>query len=199
MRMKIELLDVTCHDHMDGCEGDAFYVLSAFHVGTEIVQVGLTTPMSVRENETVRFISNESVLFDADVTDKQSIAGGMIAFHADFSSDWHQRTAWLASIQAQVLKMVQKQTLPPAHMRISSTATLTTINTLSAASVLAAAANGWYLVAPRVDEQNELGQVTVEGIEPHGSTLQEMLWAFKWVRPTWSKWGYVLRYQIARG
>ena len=72
------------------------------------------------------------------------------------------------------------------------------VSPVRAATVLAAAVHGWYLVAPRIEQDDELGQLTLDRIPARGATVQDISWGFKWMRGTSSTWSYTLRYLISR-
>ena len=103
-------MDVICHDQEDA--SDAFYILSAFHMGTEMIQIGLTTPLRVYENEVIRFADHERALFSANVPYERAIQGGMVAFHASFTHDWRKRRAWIDAIHAYVVKAIMTDVIP---------------------------------------------------------------------------------------
>lgn len=193
MRVSIELLDVTRHDSggVDGADKD-FYVVSAFHVGTQIVQIGLTTPISLLPAMTRYFDENERSIFYAEVPLHQHVQGGCVAFATDFSLNWMLRPAWLTAIKKHMMQNV----LATAVLARKSSAE--SEDDLRASTVLAAAVDGWYCIAPQFILDEEVGQLLQESISPAGPATQTLSWHCHWMHAAPVPWEYTVRYCVRR-
>src|SRR4028118_539861 len=92
VRMKIELIDVVCGNTEDVTGADHFYLVGALAGGT-VVKPILTKPIKINDKQRKTFPAGESVLFEGDVPQGQSVKGGIKAYDQDASGDWGQAGA----------------------------------------------------------------------------------------------------------
>lgn len=78
VRMKIELIDVYCRDTEDVTGADDFYLVGAL-VGGGVTKPILTTPIKINDKQRKTFPGGQTVLFEGEVPQGQSVKGGIKA------------------------------------------------------------------------------------------------------------------------
>ena len=180
VRMKIELIDVVCRDTEDVTGADEFYLLGALAGGT-VVKPILTKPISINDNQRKTFPAGESVLFEGDVPQGQSVKGGIKAYDEDAGKDWAQYGSTVTAISGAVS---------------TALATFGGPQGATAGAVLSAATKGVGILAS-LDKDDLLGSTELE-ISATGPAFEERSWLMKEGGLGWSTWDYTVRYRIAR-
>jgi len=179
VRMKIELIDVVCGNTEDVTGADHFYLVGALAGGT-VVKPILTKPIKINDKQRKTFPAGESVLFEGDVPQGQSVKGGIKAYDQDASGDWAQYGSAVTGISSAVSTV----------LRLTGLAT-------TAGSILAAATQGIGILAS-LDKDDLLGSTELE-ISPTGPAFEERSWPMKKTGGIgWSTWDYTVRYRISR-
>ncbi len=178
VRMKIELIDVYCRDTEDITGADHFYLVGALAGGT-VVKPILTKPIKINDKQRKTFPAGESVLFEGDVPQGQSVKGGIKAYDEDASHDWGQYGSTVTGISSAV----------------SSVLAMTGVGA-TAGAVLSAATQGVGLLAS-LDKDDLLGTTELE-ISATGPAFEERSWLMVEKGIGWSTWNYTVRYRIQR-
>jgi hypothetical protein len=178
VRMKIELIDVVCRDTEDVMGADEFYLVGAL-AGGGVVKPILTKPVDIKKKERKTFPAGESVLFEGDVPQGQSVKGGIKAYDEDASRDWAQYGSTVNGISGAV----------------STVLTITGVG-ITAAAILSAATKGVGILAS-LDQDDLLGSTELE-ISATGPAFEERSFLMKEGGIGWSTWDYTVRYRIQR-
>ncbi len=173
VRMKIELIDVYCRDTEDVMGADEFYLVGALAGGT-VVKPILTKPMSINDKQRKTFPAGESILFEGDVPQGQSVRGGIKAYDEDFGKDWAKYGTMVSAISSGV------------GIILGGTP-----------GVILGAATKAFGAFSSLDKDDELGSTELE-ISATGPSKEERSWLIEKEGSSWSNWDYTLRYRIAR-
>lgn len=180
VRMKIELIDVFCRDTEDVTGADEFYLVGAL-VGGTVIKPILTTPISINDNQKKTFPSDQTVLFEGDVPQGQSVKGGIKAYDEDGAKNWAKYSSTVNAISTAVSVVLSAYGGPPG---------------IAAGAILAAATQGLGLLASD-DDDDLLGSTELE-ISAIGPAFEERSWLMKEEGLGWSTWDYTVRYRISR-
>ena len=180
VRMKIELIDVYCRDTEDVTGADEFYLVGALAGGT-VVKPILTKPISINDKQKKTFPAGESVLFEGDVPQGQSVKGGIKAYDEDFAKDWAQYGSTVTAISGGVSTLLSTFGGPQGA---------------TAGAILTVATQGIGLLAES-DKDDLLGSTLLE-ISTTGPAFEERSWLMKEGGLGWSTWDYTVRYRIQR-
>ncbi len=180
VRMKIELIDVYCGITEDRTGADEFYLLGALAGGT-VVKPILTKPISINDKQTKTFPAGESVLFEGEVPQGQSVKGGIKAYDEDFAKDWAQYGSVVTAISGAVSKALAMADPQGA----------------TAGAILAAVTTGVGFFSS-LDKDDLLGTTELE-ISATGSAFEERSWRMRYTGPAYiCKGEYTVRYRISR-
>jgi hypothetical protein len=178
--MKIELVDVYCGNTEDVTGADEFYLLGALAAGT-VVKPVLTTPININDKQTKTFPAGQTVIFEGEVPQGQSVKGGIQAFDEDFGKDWAKYGSTVSAISAAVSKILSMA--GPAGV--------------TAGAILGAATTVGGILSS-LDKDDLLGTTQLE-ISPTGPAFEERRWLMKKTGSIgWSTWDYTVRYRIQR-
>jgi len=181
VRMKIELIDVYCRDTEDVTGADEFYLVGALAGGT-VVKPILTKPIRINDDQRKTFPAGESVLFEGDVPQGQSVKGGIKAYDQDFAKDWAKYGSTVTEMSGAVS---------------TALATFGGPQGATAEDILKAVTKevGWFL---NLDRDELLGRTELE-ISATGPAFEERSWLMKTRGGSgWSTWDYTVRYRIQR-
>jgi hypothetical protein len=177
--MKIELIDVVCRDTEDVTGADEFYLVGALAGGT-VVKPILTKPIDINDDQRKTFPAGESVLFEGDVPQGQSVKGGIKAYDEDAGKDWSDYHTRVLEITTAVVAVVSRMGPLAA----------------TAAAILAAAIVGASITVSS-DKDDLLGSTELE-ISTTGPAFEERSWLMMEEGFGWSTWDYIVRYRITR-
>lgn len=180
VRMKIELLDVYCRDTDDVANADEFYLVGALAGGT-VVKPILTKPIRINDHQGKTFPADQTVLFEGEVPQGESVKGGIKAFDQDFAKDWAQ----YGSVVTQISDGVSR-----------ALAFLGGPQVATAGSILEAVTKGVDFFS-KLDQDDLLGSTELE-ISATGPAFEERSWLMKQKGLGWSTWDYTVRYRIQR-
>jgi hypothetical protein len=180
VRMKIELIDVYCRDTEDVTGPDEFYLVGALAGGT-VVKPILTKPISINDKKTKTFPAGESVLFEGEVPQGQSVKGGIKAYDEDFGKDWAQYGSTVTAISGAVSTALSTFGGPQGA---------------TAGMILGAVTKGIGFFSS-LDKDDLLGTTELE-ISATGPAFEERSWLMVETGIGWSTWNYTVRYRIAR-
>ncbi|MEG4962505.1 MULTISPECIES: hypothetical protein [unclassified Microcoleus] len=177
--MKIELIDVYCRDTEDVTGADEFYLVGALAGGT-VVKPILTKPISINDKQRKTFPAGESVLFEGEVPQGQSVKGGIKAYDEDAAKDWAQYGSVVSGISGAV-----------------STVLSATGVGATAGMILGVVTKGVGFFSS-LDKDDLLGTTELE-ISATGPSKEERSWLIQKLGGSgWSNWDYTLRYRISR-
>lgn len=173
VRMKIELIDVYCRDTEDITGADEFYLVGAL-VGGTVVKSILTKPIDINDKQRKTFPAGQTVLFEGEVPQGQSVKGGIQAYDEDFGKDWAQYGTMVSAISTGVGLILGG----------------------APGAILAAATNAFGVIGS-LDKDDLLGSTELE-ISATGPAFEERSWLIQKKGSNWSNWDYTLRYRIQR-
>lgn len=179
VRMKIELVDVSCGNTEDVTGADEFYLVGALAGGT-VVKPILTTPISINDKQRKTFPAGQTVLFEGEVPQGQSVKGGIKAYDEDAAKDWAKYGSTITQISDAVSQALAKA--GPTGV--------------TAGKILSVATQGVGLLAS-LDKDDLLGTTELE-ISATGPAFEERSWLMKEKGLGWSTWDYTVRYRISR-
>jgi hypothetical protein len=177
--MKIELIDVYCRDTEDVTGADEFYLVGAL-VGGTVRKAILTKPIDINDNQRKTFPADQTVLFEGEVPQGQSVKGGIKAYDEDAAKDWAKYSSTVNAISAAVAAGIA----------------LTGPQGATAGAILTIATQGIGLLAES-DKDDLLGSTLLE-ISTTGPAFEERSWLMKEGGLGWSTWDYTVRYRIQR-
>lgn len=180
VRMKIELIDVVCRDTEDITGADHFYLVGAL-VGGTVTKPILTKPIRINDDQRKTFPAGESVLFEGEVPQGQSVKGGIKAFDEDAGKDWDQYGSVVSGISGAVSKALALLGGPAGA---------------TAGAVLGAVTQGVGFFSS-LDKDDLLGTTELE-ISATGPRFEERSWLMSKKGSFWSSWDYTVRYRIER-
>ncbi|PSB29180.1 hypothetical protein C7B69_09445 [filamentous cyanobacterium Phorm 46] len=179
--LKIELIDVTCRDTEDITGADDFYLMGAL-AGGAVTKAILTRPIKINNRQTKTFRPEDTVLFEGEIPEGQSVKGGLKAYDEDAAKDWTKYGDTIKKITSAVSAAVSAAGGP--HGAIAGT-------------ILSAAVTGSGWLAT-LDKDYLLGTTELE-ISATGPSMEERSWVMsKKGGSGWSTWDYTLRYRITR-
>lgn len=178
-KVKIELVDVYCGDTEDVTGADDFYLVGAL-VGGGQTKAILTRPIKINDKQRKSFSPDDSVLFDGEIAEGQTIKGGLKAYDEDAAKDWGKHGATVQEISS----------------NISSALGAVGPEGVIAGKILgiATAAVG---ILSSLDRDDLLGATELE-ISSIGPSYEVREWRMKEGGMGWSTWDYSLRYRISR-
>ena len=181
VRMKIELIDVYCGNTEDVAGADEFYLLGALAGGT-VVKPILTKPININDKQTKTFPAGQTVLFEGEVPQGQTVKGGIKAYDEDVAKDWAQYGSVVTAISGAVSTFL---------------ATVGGPQGATAGAILGAVTKGVGFFSS-LDKDDLLGSTELE-ISPTGPAFEERSWLMKKTGSIgWSTWDYKVRYRISR-
>jgi hypothetical protein len=181
VKMKIELLDVYCGNTEDVAGADEFYLLGALAGGT-VVKPILTKPININDKQTKTFPAGQTVLFEGDVPQGQSVKGGIKAYDEDFAKDWAKYGSTVNQISGAVSTLL---------------ATFGGPQGATAGAILGAVTKGVDFFS-KLDQDDLLGTTELV-ISATGPQYEERSWLMKKTGGIgWSTWDYKVRYRIQR-
>lgn len=180
-RIKIELIDVQCKNTEDVSGGDEIYLVGAMVGGTE-TKAFLTKPIRINNNQTKKIPSDQSVMFEGDLPEGETIKGAIAAYDEDSNHDWDKYGKIVTTITNVVSSIVSKAGGPKGV--VAGTILSATVGVLGQIMSL--------------DKDDNLGSVQLV-ISSAGPELEEMTICFSGnLIPWYSDWEYRLRYKITR-
>jgi hypothetical protein len=180
VKMKIELIDVKCRDTEDVTGADHFYIVGAL-VGGGVTKPVLTKPIKINDDQKKTFPAGQTVLFEGEVPQGQSVKGGIKAYDEDAAKDWAKYGSTITQISDAVSQALAKA--GPTGV--------------TAGKILSVATQGVGLLAS-LDKDDLLGTTELE-ISATGPAFEERSWLLKKTGGIgWSTWDYTVRYRISR-
>lgn len=180
VNIKIELMDVYCGDTEDITGADDFYLVGAL-VGGGTTKAILTRPVKINDKQTKRFAPEDSVLFEGDIPQGQSVKGGLSAYDEDAAKDWAR--------YGDTIKQISNS--------VSSALAGAGPEAAIAGKILSAATTGIGILSG-LDKDDLLGATQLE-ISATGPAFEERTWKMSRKSSTgWSTWDYAVRYRIHR-
>ena len=180
VRLRIELLDVTCRDTEDLLVPDTFYLMIVLAVSDAIRSAVVTDPMKMKAGQTHAFSVPDAIVFDGPVGDLKAAIGGVKAYEEDFAKDWTHKSRWVK----QILKG-----LPPFSALPESRSAAADLILTAAGTVLDLHAHS--------DRDDLLGSLPVV-IPMDGPLREEERWVFKEEGLGLSTWDYTVRCLVTR-
>ena len=179
-KIKIELIDVKCRDTEDVTGADHFYLVGAL-VGGTVVKPILTKPIKINDDQRKTFRAGETVLFEGEVPQGQSVKGGIKAYDEDAAKDWAKYGSTVTQISDAV----------------STALAMAGPKGVAAGVILSAATKGVGILAS-LDKDDLLGSTELE-ISATGPAFEERSWLMKKTGSIgWSTWDYTVKYRISR-
>lgn len=179
-KVRIELVDVYCGDTEDVIGADDFYLVGAL-VGGGQTKAILTRPIKINDKQRKTFRPDDSVLFDGEIPEGQTIKGGLKAYDEDAAKDWAQHGTKVQEISRNVSSALAG--VGPEGVMAGKILAIAT----AAAGILSS-----------LDRDDLLGATELE-ISSIGPSLEEREWRMsKKGGGGWSTWDYSLRYRISR-
>jgi hypothetical protein len=178
-KVKIELVNVYCGNTEDVTGADEFYLFGAL-VSGGVTKPILTTPININDKQTKTFPTGQTVIFEGEVPQGQSVKGGIKAYDEDFAKDWAQYGSTVTAISGAVSTL------------LSATGVAAT-----AGMILSAVTKGVGFFS-NLDKDDLLGSTELE-ISATGPRLEEQSWLMQEKGVIgWSTWEYRVRYRITR-
>jgi hypothetical protein len=178
--MKIELIDVYCRDTEDVTGADEFYLVGALAGGT-VVKPILTKPININDKQRKTFPADQSILFEGEAPQGESVKGGIKAYDEDFAKDWAKYGSAVTGISGAVSRLLETVGGPKGA---------------TAAKILSAVTTGVDFFSS-LDKDDLLGSTVLE-ISATGPAFEERSWLMKEGGLGWSTWDYTVRYRIQR-
>lgn len=180
--IRIDLVEVKCHDTEDVLGTDEFYILGAVACSGGNAKAILTTPFKIKDDQTCVFPPAEAVVFDEDVSDGETITLVLHAYDEDASKDLEKleemRAIWMREIQENNDMLIN--------------------NDKRAEYVRNLAQNLFMKVMHLEGEDDHLGTLDVV-IPTKGDPLEDKFWRLSggsWLQG--AHWDYEVMYRIAR-
>ena len=149
--------------------------------GGTVVKPILTKPISINDKQTKTFPAGQTVIFEGDVPQGQSVKGGIKAYDEDFGKDWTQYGSTVTAISGAV----------------STVLSATGPQGATAGMILSAVTEGVAFFS-NLDKDDLLGSTELE-ISATEPALEERSWLMKKTSGIgWSTWDYTVRYRITR-
>ncbi|MEH2119392.1 hypothetical protein [Nostoc sp.] len=178
-KLKVELVDVYCRDTEDVTGADDFYLVGGL-VGGETTKAILTTPIKINDKQKKSFKPDQTVLFEGEVPQGQSVKGGLKAYDEDAAKDWAN----------------YGDTVKKISSAISGAIASTGPQGAVAGTILSAATTGGGFLAS-LDKDDLLGSTELE-ISSTGPSHEEQAWKMSKSGIGWSTWDYTVTYRISR-
>jgi hypothetical protein len=180
IRLRIELLDVTCRDTDDLFVSDTFYMTAVLAVSDTTRSAVITDPIKMKAGQTHAFSAPDAIVFDGPVEDREAVIGGVKAYEEDFAKDWTHKTRWAKEIL---------RGLPPFSALPESLSAAATVILTAAGTVLDLQAHS--------DRDDLLGCLPLV-IPMAGPLSEEERWVLKEEGLGLSTWDYTVRCLITR-
>ena len=142
--------------------------------GGTVVKPILTKPISINDKQRKTFPAGESVLFEGEVPQGQTVKGGIKAYDEQFGKDWAKYGSTVTAISGAVSSVLGG----------------------TPAMILGAATNAFAVLGP-LDKDDLLGSTQLE-ISATGPAFEERSWLMVKTGGFWSTWDYTVRYRISR-
>ncbi|MEH1833872.1 MAG: hypothetical protein V7L29_17820 [Nostoc sp.] len=179
-RVKVELVNVYCRDTEDVTGADDFYLVGGL-VGGQTTKAILTTPIKINDKQTKSFKPDQTVLFEGEIPQGQSVKGGLKAYDEDAGKDWAK----------------YGDTVKKISSAISGAIAATGPQGAVAGTILSAATTAGGILAS-LDKDDLLGSTELD-ISSTGPSHEERAWKMsKTSSIGWSTWDYTLTYRISR-
>ena len=178
-KIKIELVDVYCGNTEDVTGADEFYLVGAL-VGGGVVKSILTMPININDKQRKTFPAGQTVIFEGEVPQGQSVKGGIKAYDEDAAKDWSQYGSTVTAISGSV----------------STVLAATGPQGATAGMILGAVTQGVDFFSS-LDKDDLLGSTELE-ISATEPEFEERSWVMKAGGTGWSTWNYTVRYRISR-
>lgn len=189
-RIRVELAYVTCRDTEDVTGADEFYIAGVVITDNANLRKGiLTTPISINDGQTKTFRPEETILFEGDLPDNQSVGLMLQAYDEDAAKDWSKRPEWINTT-------TQKVGTAAGGAVAAGLASNPIGWTAIAAGLAAGLALGGFHLAMGSDKDDQLGTTNIV-IPVTGRANEVKAWHFSrsgW----WSGWDYTVTYRIHR-
>jgi hypothetical protein len=180
IRLRIELLDVTCRNTEDLFVPDTFYLMGVLAVSDATRSAVITDPIKMKAGQTHAFSAPDAIVFDGPVGDREAVMGGLKAYEEDFAKDWTHKTRWVKEILLG---------LPPFSALPESLSAAADLILTSAGTVMDLQAHS--------DRDDLLGSLPLV-IPVAGPLSEEERWVFKEEGLGLSTWDYTVRCLITR-
>ncbi|MEH2455910.1 hypothetical protein [Nostoc sp.] len=180
-KVKVELVDVYCQDTEDVTGADDFYLVGGL-VGGAITKGILTTPIKINDKQKKFFKPGQTVLFEGEIPQGQSIKGGLKAYDEDAAKDWAK----------------YGQTVQEITNAISGALAVVSPPEAVAETILSVATKGVGILNS-INKDDLLGATELE-ISFTEPSHEERAWKMskKQDSRSWSSWDYTLNYRIIR-
>lgn len=179
-KLKVELVDVYCRDTEDVTGADDFYLIGGL-VGGQTTKAILTTPIKINDKQKKSFKPDQTVLFEGEIPQGQSVKGGLKAYDEDAAKDWAK----------------YGETVKKISSAISGAIAATGPQGAVAGTILSAATTAASWIGS-LDKDDLLGTTELE-ISSTGPSHEERSWVISKKSGTgWSTWDYTLTYRISR-
>ncbi|MEH2375783.1 hypothetical protein [Nostoc sp.] len=178
--VKVELIDVYCQDTEDVTGADDFYLIGGL-VGGQTTRGILTTPIKINDKQKKSFKPDQTVLFEGEIPQGQSVKGGLKAYDEDAAKDWAK----------------YGETVKKISSAISGAIAATGPQGAVAGTILSAVTTAGGILAS-LDKDDLLGSTELD-ISSTGPSHEERAWKMSKKSGTgWSTWDYTLTYRISR-
>lgn len=201
MRVRIELLDVYCHNTEDVTGADTLYLAGGVSDGKQFQPV-LTNRMWINDRQTRYFYPDRRVIFDAQVPDNKAVHIGLTAWDEDAAKDWARHGEWVQRISNQIADELEQlprdPNIPPQSGNPYEEQDPDPAKV--AAALLRVGVKVVDFFASR-DKDDNLGQLAIAiPVSMIGTELRE--WQCKGNRYGgvlgWSTWDYAIRYRVSQ-
>ncbi|WP_298989767.1 hypothetical protein [uncultured Pseudokineococcus sp.] len=180
-RVRVQLLDVLCHDTEDVTGSDTFYLVSAVTAGSD-VKAAVTRRQDLGDGQRGTFSADERVLYDGPIEPDTPLIVALGAFDEDAAKSYERYEEVVQAVKRGVA------------VALSATGN-------AGAAVAASALVDVVGALVELDEDDELG---TRGFEVHADDLvpgtTTHVWTIKgrWGGGLfgWSTWHYTLRYSV---
>ncbi|MGL5064978.1 MAG: hypothetical protein ACRC62_33845 [Microcoleus sp.] len=182
--IKVKLVDVSCRDTEDITGADDFYLVGAL-VGGGVTKAILTRPIKINDNQTKTFRPEDSVLFEGNIPEGESIKGGLKAYDEDAGKDWAK----------------YGDTIKQITTKVANAVAMAGPEGVIAGKILSLATTGLGILA-KLDKDDLLGTTELE-ISATGPAQEVHEWNMskkdsKGSIKGWSTWDYTVKYEITR-
>ncbi|HEY9877289.1 MAG TPA: hypothetical protein V6D29_02480 [Leptolyngbyaceae cyanobacterium] len=200
MRVRIELLDVYCHNTEDLTGADALYLVGGVSDGRQSQPV-LTHRIEINDGQTRQFDLGDRLIFDAEVPDHPLgyVHIGLTAWDEDTAKQWVNRGEWKQNVAHHIdqqLAQLPRDPHNPPPFGLSPAPDPAKV----AFALMQAGINGVKSL-PNSQSDDPSGQLTLDiPIGMRGTEIRE--WRCKGSRfggVLGSTWDYTIRYRIYQG
>ncbi len=184
--IRVELVEIHCNKDKnteDITGADEFYFVSAFKSGS-LQKAVVSTPFDINTDQTKTFSEKDKILFAGDVSTKESIEGGIVAYDEDFGKDWENK---YKAITKEIASGISKGVASDKENKNGPLVAILIGAVTSVVDLLA-----------QSDKDDELGQLSIK-VDAEGPAEELKEWKFEHADGIgYSDWSYVLKYKVTR-